>query len=653
MKKIFLTVFLFVIFSFMSEFLWADDYNSCKSIGLEAIEIDYIMQDDVICGLSLSLRDAVKGKLFLNNSFDEGGADGILLTRKSNIENVDTIFNPDKNNPFFNNHLIALMSHQAGDQRIDLKTDCIIPYGSWILHLPESFLEIQPDVVEVDSIDIPTEELYTLSVCGAWHKDGSEWNGQSMFSFHDDDGMDGYIPSSSPRGGMKTGYFSILYPVLESLGVRGCVSLEGRRAGWHYGGNNVNARILKRMQDELGWEVQAHSMTCIGEVLNNWYVDHMQAPVVDKLLRSAENYGPENQNSVSVYDGSAGIQYMPLADRSGWVEADSIRIKPYIGDYETKKSIFFNPDYSVNYQWGEWFECAKLNGIEGRCWVAHNTSSSHANVPLINSICPNGFADMGYLLYNLPPLMSTVTRMMLEGQVLPGYKGENDPDNTFNEDHYLFFRNKIDEAAKYGGWIVMGCHAYRPCWKNSLPGALVSEGGDYPDEWVEPLAGVDPLSDPLTPPERLGIKDWSEWYPCPGTRLDMMWQLLKHAKEIGMINVTSSEGFDRIGNKIAIGYYNKGYRIGQDAIGIIGTRKYYPHYVKGANEEESYYNPFINPATDIDVIIPQDNNKGMTQLNREDNIIKIFDINGQRLFSVPDKGIYFEIANGVVHKRVK
>lgn len=43
--------------------------------------------------------------------------------------------------------------------------------------------------------------------------------------------------------------------------------------------------------------------------------------------------------------------------------------------------------------------------------------------------------------------------------------------------------------------------------------------------WEMPLEGMDPLGDPLTPPARLGIKDWSEWYPCPGTRLRMMWDL--------------------------------------------------------------------------------------------------------------------------------
>lgn len=43
--------------------------------------------------------------------------------------------------------------------------------------------------------------------------------------------------------------------------------------------------------------------------------------------------------------------------------------------------------------------------------------------------------------------------------------------------------------------------------------------------WEMPLEGMDPLGDPLTSPACLGIKDWSEWYPCPGTRLRMMWDL--------------------------------------------------------------------------------------------------------------------------------
>lgn len=49
-----------------------------------------------------------------------------------------------------------------------------------------------------------------------------------MFSIHDDDGMDGMIPFSIPMEYVKWGYFSILYPVLGSLGLRGYVSMEGR-----------------------------------------------------------------------------------------------------------------------------------------------------------------------------------------------------------------------------------------------------------------------------------------------------------------------------------------------------------------------------------------------------------------------------------------
>ena len=66
------------------------------------------------------------------------------------------------------------------------------------IDVPEGLLHIKPDVIEVDEIDIDEDLLSTMSVAGAWHKSGSVWRHQGMFSVIDDDSLDGQIPSSKP-----------------------------------------------------------------------------------------------------------------------------------------------------------------------------------------------------------------------------------------------------------------------------------------------------------------------------------------------------------------------------------------------------------------------------------------------------------------------
>ena len=467
-----------------------------------------------------------------------------------------------------------------------------LPEGDWTLDIPEGYFRIDPVTVEEGRPDIDPEELLSLPVYGAWHKAGSEWTGQPMFTIHDDDTLDGKIPSSNPSPWMKGGYYSTLYPLLESLGLRGCLSMEGWRAGFtdNPPALNGNGLIARRLQDEKGYEIQSHSMTARYQT-NSWCVDSLDSGLADRILAESTYAGLRSNNTTSVYDRQTGKSYYASPDKSRWIETPAPWIKPYVADYDTKRIVAYNPSFPIDYQWGEWFRVAGSLGIHGNAWVTPGPTASHAIVPLINGVCPRGFESDGVTFYNLPPLHSTATRLMMEGQAAPGYKGEQTADNTYSQAHYDFFRRQIDEAAEKGAWIVMGLHAYRPCWVNSLPGALVSEGGDYPDEWVYPMTDNDPLNGDLEPSPALGISSWSEWHPCPGTRLAMLYDLLKYAKEKGMINVTTSEGFNRIGNTFASGYYIDGIQLGNDLKqGIFGTRPEYPHYVKGANGEESYYN---------------------------------------------------------------
>lgn len=463
--------------------------------------------------------------------------------------------------------------------------------GEWRLEIPEGYFYSDIAVSEVSHVSGEPEYYATLPESGAWHKTGASWTEQPMFTIHDDDTIDGAIADSNPSDWMKGGYYSVLYPLLESLGLRGCLSMEGWRNGFTDNPPvlNRNGETSRRLQDEKGWEIMSHSMTA-RYYNNNWYVDGLDSDVARRILREGRWYGIRSNLTTSVYDAETERQYSVNSTLTAWEETPREWIKAYVSDYETGKLKMYSPVFPVDYQWGDWFRIADTLGIHGNAWVTCGPTSSHANVPLINAICPNGFESDGVTFYNLPPLGSTVTRMMTEGQQLPGYIGEEDADNRFRQDHYDFYISNINAAARAGAWIILGLHSYRPCWRNSLPGALVSEGGAYPDEWVWPMAQTDPVTGDLRPHPSLGIREWSEWYPCPGTRLHMLWQLLRHARDLGMLNVTSSEGFSRMGNKISSGYYHKGIPIGPDAgAGIEGTRDIYPHYVLGANGEEDYY----------------------------------------------------------------
>lgn len=480
---------------------------------------------------------------------------------------------------------------------LELRPEQNLTPGTWHLEVPEGYFYLDYKMSEVETVTGNSEYYSYLPETGAWHKEGGGERFTPMFTIHDDDTLDGKIASSSPSVWMKGGYWSLLYPVLESLGLRACLSMEGWRAGFTEDPPtlNANGRIARRLQDEKGWEIQSHSMTA-RYYTNTYYVDSLNTELADRILAEGIYAGIRSNNTTSVYEASTGTQYSLNRTCTKWEPTRKEWIKPYLIDYDSGRVKMYNPAFPIDYQWGRWFEIADSLGIHAKAWVTPGPTSSHANVPLINEICPCGFETDGKNFYNLPPLGSTLTRMMLDGQQFDAYTGEENPDNRYYEYQFDFYKKKIDEAAERGAWIVMGLHAYRPCWENRTPGALVSEGGVYPDSWVWPMADVDPETGDLRPAESLGITDWSQWYPCPGTRLRMLWDLLAYARDKGLLCVTSSEGFDKIANKVTSGYYQKGAPIGPDAGGgILGTRRQYPHYVAGVNGEEEYYNPRISP----------------------------------------------------------
>lgn len=523
--------------------------------------------------------------------------------------------------------------------------------------IPEGLLKIKPEFQEVDEIDVDESSLTSLSVAGAWHKAGDVWKKPAMFSVIDDDSLDGQIPSSK-HSRYTYGYWSLLYPVLESLGIKGNLAVEGRKIGIDYNPPylNDNGKTLVRLQDEKGWNLLCHSMECLGENKDNWIVDSLDTPLARKIFEEGPNHGL-HARTVSVYDLSTGKQYWPDATNSYWEETPQRYIKPYAADYDTGRDLFYNPNYDIDWHWGEWKNRAEEFGIHAVGFVTHNSTSSHALVPAVREVFPNGLSDIGSININVSPMLSAGVRAGLEGQSLSGYDG-NSTDNSFNEAHFKKFCAQVDETLEKGGWIIFNLHTYRDVWLNKLPGALVSEGGTYPDEWVIPMQGMDSANDPLSPPAHLGISDWSEWYPCPGTRLEMMWKILKYAQEKGLKNVTCSEGFEIMGNKTSVGYYNEGHRYGKDYFGLLDTDEVYPHYIVGATDEVSYYNPFTSVEYEIDIdeqgsidVIFTDSkghfliSEGKVMWSSPDPTgisLNVFDPSGRLIDSIPSNGMVLD-----------
>lgn len=507
--------------------------------------------------------------------------------------------------------------------------------GYWTLDLPEGYLIF--DTPELSREKMPEDETPYVSMEAheGWSVKGKPLEHPGIFSVHDDDGLDVSSYSSWPSAWMTGGYFTTMFPMLESLGIKGNVAAEGQRMGFT---NNPpvlsdNGNIMRKLQDEYGWDIMSHTMTA-RYYTRNWLVESLDSDLARRIMRGATYAGDTSNTTTSVYDLETKKEYRVNASKTEWVEVDSRYYKAYISDYDTGKVLMYSPLFSVDYQHGKWFELARQFGINARCWTSCGGIISHANVREINKICPWGFADLQQNGINTVPFGTTVTRMSVDGLYLPGYKGEQDTDNSFNREHFEYYKSKIDETAEKGGWIVLSMHAYRPAYYNYRPGALVSEGGTYPDEWVYPVRSLYAYpSTFLEPPTEIGINSWSDWYPCPGTRLEMIWELCKYAVEKGLIPVTSSEGFELMGNKVNEGLYTKGGNYDIDREGIIGTRKEYPHYVVGANGEAHYYHCEESPgiSAGYQTVKPQLRSRIDSVYNNEDQLLNAVSPSGQVL----------------------
>lgn len=406
------------------------------------------------------------------------------------------------------------------------------------------------------------------------------------FSIFDDDTMDKFIPSSgaSTNPNWIGGYASIYFPLLHSADIRGCLSAEGQRIGFTESEPtlNENGLIVKKMQEDYDWEVSCHTMTA-RYVRLNYEVESLNSDLARQILRESTNWQDYTSMSTTmVYDHSTASNYYATKDQTQWLPVPREYIRPYLMDYATQKATRYNPTFPVEYQWGRFLELADSLGLSIETGVYPANTGSHAICPQVATILPWTFdVTIGISRVNTPPLTTCANRYQLD------IAGETNTDNAYHAEELAQWKAQIDEAKRDKGWIVFFMHSYRPCWSNRIDSALFSRGGTYPDEWVHPILDTDNIVEALdTPPARLGIQSWSEWHPCPGSRLAMVHELFSYARSQGIPNLLAREGFAQYGNILSEGMYTKGGQTGQDMYDIEGTEDEYPCHIIGADGTE-------------------------------------------------------------------
>ena len=379
---------------------------------------------------------------------------------------------------------------------------------------------------------------------------------------------------------------------------------------------NANGQMLNALSEKAGWESLCHSMTArymAENYLVNGVYNSATGEISDTLANGilAKGYwnGQTSWRTTTAYNAYDGKNYIIRQDKSGWDILPDKLIKPYMivldsaddingnatpNVYGTtrvpasKLKLRINPSYTEAYQVGEWYKRADELGLirpaDYRLLVSWGSSASihyYRERMKYADVCTD--SATGYRV-NTIPMTSNICRSRMDP--LPS---DSSLPNTDNEDYYNVYtavgykrlKGYIDECIDKGGWLVLSGHVYENTWyngyhpeyldytdKGNLYGVPKSEHtGDtldyydagYPSEWEVPLkyteiAAMDENNYWEVPPARLGISSWSEWYPCPGTGLAMVWDALIYAISKGVEFVSTTEGLRRFGNIVSIGY---------------------------------------------------------------------------------------------------
>lgn len=443
------------------------------------------------------------------------------------------------------------------------------------------YMQAISSILQKASSGIPNSLLWTeenmeslFNQNARFEREGEPWTHCAMFSLIDDDVIDEFIPSSYPGQSISNsdkkvgGYFSLLYPMIRSLEVKHNISLscglatEGHRIGLtRYLSEsdecaiNENGRLLKKLLKHTNWECLCHSMTAMQSPEDSWYiVDSLNSAEAKDILRHGTWKGKYSFYTTGIYDRKTKKNYTISSDRTKWEETLKKYIQPYCFNKKTNKWEY-NESYPLDYQLGEWKRRATALGIPYAdimvCWgsTASGRMFNKSQEYIAHSIGSN--VNNGV---NNVPLSASIHRIST-------IRGK---DNAFDKRSFELLKSAVNQAIETNGWIVFKSHFYLINYYNGyLDGVTYPEKEeDYNPEWTNPLLteelqSMDENNYWENPPARLGIDNWGEWRPAKGTQLWGTYQILDYAISKNLQNVSPSEAFNIMGNKVNIGVYRE------------------------------------------------------------------------------------------------
>lgn len=458
----------------------------------------------------------------------------------------------------------------------------------------------------IDNHKIVDDKIYTLLKLnpGTYEKAGVSIPTVPTIVIHDDDTIDNQIPESGVRGADETtrpttttqgGYASILWPLIKAINVKYgstinatdnkiiCgLAAEGQRTGLTklYGQNdeftgslNSNGKIVKKLVEHEGWDVMCHSMTA-RYIEQNYWVEGLNSDfAIDVRVNGVWN-GDLHWNTTTCYDTVTKKNYQIKQDKTGWTELPKAYIKPYCAvSREANSTLLINPTYSVKYQVETWFNRADIAGLPYLKKVGVNWGNSHSIWHMRESL---KYADRFFARStesNIVPCDTNLHRFgYAPSAARNGVTNNTESYNVYTEVEYARMTNAIDRCIATNGLLVLFSHVNAPECSNfyysyfTYPTERTDDRLNYRDdnynpEWTVPLQydelmSMDENNYWEVPPARLGIANWGEWYPCPGTTMALLYDSIRYAISKGVRFATSAEANESFGNLVSIGIRN-------------------------------------------------------------------------------------------------
>lgn len=437
-----------------------------------------------------------------------------------------------------------------------------------------------------------------------------------VISIQDDDAIDYQLPqsySSSATSSTKPsssyqnwgGFSSFLWPVLKALNTKHAATIngkitcgvasEGQRIGLtplygltdtFTGDLNTCGKMIKALVEKEGWECILHSMTA-RYISNSYLVNGLDSEFAKSLLIDATYSGTNGLGwkTTTCYDTVTKNNYKVKKDLSGWEECPVHYAKPYLALTKASNSpLVINPTYSFEYQVKTWKDRAEIanlpyNNILVVWGNSHGSLHVNEDMKYVDAVLAvGGVTSVNTVPFRVCPNRNPLTVSASSN----GITVHTDDYNVYNKDDYEKLIGIIDECIETGGWSILRGHAYEAMYRNeyrsyfadygtqhlNLYGADAADCGplcyydmNYPSEWIQPLKYaelMDMIGDNVNdywnnPPARLKIQSWADWYPCPGTTMAMVYDVLEYAISKGVRFDTAENVLKERGNLFAIG----------------------------------------------------------------------------------------------------